>query len=546
MHRTVTVLLLCFCVWAVPAAQARPAASVAQRMLFGKRSLAAMGGEQSPGEAQAFRFASNSRGQAAAIRVYVGPRSRARRLMLGLYSGGQNPTARLAAGSVSRVQPGVWNTVKIKPVPIQKGKSYWLAVLGRGGTLFLRYRTGVTCRSRMSKQHALTSLPARWSTGASRNACALSGYVMGRKSKSGIGGGGSTNGGSSSGAPTGLGNPIGIGTVPLRNEDCFVEPSACGSPDPTASYPSASYVGPENGTTSVPCSSLTPASGTVTLAASGETYSNVDLNGRIIVRAPNVTIDSVCVTYNGDGQVNSGPAVEFEATNGTIENSVIAGANATTQSTEIALGENVNTGYTLTADHDYIYNCGECVHNDGWTVENSYVITNGTPCQDGYSGSTCEGGDDHFEDVYCDTGSDAITHNTLLNPNSQTAVVFCNTNNGVTGEPCANHLSITDNLMAGGGFILYSCGNASSAGGSTLSFTNNHIGRCLRTPLTYQPSTGGWTCSTTNYAGADSYGYWPYGGYFGIDLGTYCPGTPGVTWSGNVWDDDGQTLSCKS
>ena len=35
------------------------------------------------------------------------------------------------------------------------------------------------------------------------------------------------------------------------------------------------------------------------------------------------------------------------------------------------------------------------------------------------------------------------------------------------------------------------------------------------------------------------------GGY-GVDDLTYCPGTAGVTWSGNVWDDNGQAVSCST
>jgi hypothetical protein len=242
--------------------------------------------------------------------------------------------------------------------------------------------------------------------------------------------------------------------------------------------------------------------------------------------------------------VNSGPAIAFDAGGGVIENAVVAGENSTNESVEIALGANVVGGSGPTANHDYVYNCGECVHDNGWTLENSYVITNGRPCDGGYSGATCDGGIDHFEDVYCDGGYETINHDTLLNPNIQTAVVFCNTNNGMSSAPCANHLTITNNLMAGGGFILYSCSNASSVGTSTLTFTGNHVARCLGT-ATYHSGTGGSTCGPADDAGADTHGYWPYGGYFGIDSGTYCPGTAGVTWSQNVWDDNGKTVSCR-
>ena len=198
----------------------------------------------------------------------------------------------------------------------------------------------------------------------------------------------------------------------------------------------------------------------------------------------------------------------------------------------------------LTADHDYFYNCGECVHSDGTTLENSYVITNGTPCQSGYSGSTCEGGDDHFEDIYCDTGSETVNHNTLLNPHGQTAVVFCNTNNGAS-EPCANRLSITNNLMAGGGFVLYSCSGRILAGQFDVDVHwQSH--RSLRGDRDVPAVDWGSTCGSADQQGADGNGYWPYGGYYGVDDLTYCPGTAGVTWSGNVWDENSQAVNCST
>ena len=502
-----------------------------------------------------------STGTASAIRVYVGTRSRATRIMVALYSTKQGrPAQRLTSGSTSQIRQGAWNTVDIAPTRLRRGREYWLAVLGRGGALVVHEGRRGSCGADSGSAHGLGALPSSWNGRSTPKDCSVSGYVIGRASSggptaTGTSGGGtggvlSTNPGGTSlpNPPVTVPNPPGVpilaphnttapsvsgsavqgdtltassgswtgslssyayqwqdcsssgtgcasiggatratyvlagGEVghevrvvvtavngfgstaadsgpsavvtaagPTQSANCFASPAACGFPDPHAGYPSSSYVGPQNGSASVACSSLTPASGTVTLSTTGATYSNVDLTGRIVVTAANVTIDNVCVSFNGGGQVNSGvAAVQFRAAGGTIENSVVAGANATNQSTEVAL----QSGVQLTADHDYFYNCGECVHSDGTTLENSYVITNGTPCQSGYSGSTCEGGDDHFEDIYCDTGSETVNHNTLLNPHGQTAVVFCNTNNGGASEPCANRLSITNNLMAGGGFVL--------------------------------------------------------------------------------------------
>jgi hypothetical protein len=65
-----------------------------------------------------------------------------------------------------------------------------------------------------------------------------------------------------------------------------------------------------------------------------------------------------------------------------------------------------------------------------------------------------------------------------------------------------------------------------------VSITNNRVGRC--TTSASQDPWGGYVCS----GGADSNGYWPRGGHYGIsaDLGN------SATWSGNVWDDNGQAV----
>jgi hypothetical protein len=551
---------------------------VGHRVLFGGRTLASAVGADKAGRAEAFPFTDRSAGTVSSISVFLGSANRATRLIVGLYSGKHGrPGSRLASGSVSVPEArawrpvsvasasarrgttysgsissrraGSWWRVPVAPTAVRRGRTYWVAVLGRGGKLYFRVRRDGPCQGYSSHQHHLISLPRAWSRGRRRSNCPISAYATGAAARTPAGappkGTAPTRPPGNPGAPGVGGNPGGPGGPggSGQTEQCFSAPAACGYPDPRASYPAPSYVGPENGATSVGCSSLRPASGTVTLSTPGQIYSGVNLNGRIFVTAANVTIDNVCVTFNGAGTTGTS-AVEFEATGGTIENSVVAGANSTNQSVQTTLGENVNVGYTLTANHVYLYNCSECVHNDGWTLANSYVITNGTPCASGYSGTTCQGGADHSEDVYCDSGSETIVHDTLLNPSDQTAAVFCNTNNGGASGPCVNRLTVSNSLLAGGGYIIYSCSNASSAGSSSLTFTNNDIARCLRTPITYQPGTGGTTCGTVDQQGVDSHGYWPHGGYFGRDVYTYCPPTPGVTWSGNFWDDNGASISC--
>ena len=238
-----------------------------------------------------------------------------------------------------------------------------------------------------------------------------------------------------------------------------------------------------------------------------------------------------------------GLAVEFEASGGTIENSDVAGANATSKSMEIALGENVAKGYTLTASHDYLHNCGECVHNDGWTLTDSYVVANGDPCSSGYQAGECEGSPDHREAIYCDSGSFTARHDTLLDPVDETAALFCNVNNG-SGGPCANVVTITQSLLAGGSWVITPCAHGTGVGSSRMTVVGNDVARC-GTRSTYQPATGGSTCGVADRPSSNARGYWPRGGYFGAVNDAFCPPAAGQAWAANHWDDTGATVGCQ-
>lgn len=329
--------------------------------------------------------------------------------------------------------------------------------------------------------------------------------------------------------------------VKVQRLHCFRAPRACGYPDSRARYPAAAYVGPHNARTTLPCSALRH-SGSITITTPGQMIRNLYVTGRIDVQAPDVTIDNVCIRYNGAGNIGSPPAVEFEATGGKIENSDIAGANATSESMEIALGENVARGYTLTASHDFLHNCGECVHNDGWTLTDSYVVANGDPCSSGYQAGRCQGGADHREAVYCDSGSFTARHDTLLDPVDETAALFCNVNNG-SGGPCANRITLTQSLLAGGSWVIIPCAHGTGVGTSRMTVVGNDVARCGIRSI-YQPATGGSTCGTADRPATNRRGYWPQGGYFGAVDAAYCPPTVGQKWAHNFWDDTGGPIAC--
>lgn len=303
-------------------------------------------------------------------------------------------------------------------------------------------------------------------------------------------------------------------TTPLPSGNhCFSSPQACGYPDRSTTNVGALAA----------CSSLI-SSGPVTASSPGQTIKGLNIVGGVTVTASNVTLADDCITTNGGGRSASRVvAIANGATATRIEHSTISGANATSESVQEALNNNYSQPGAV-ADHDYIYNCGECVHGP-WKLTNSYVLSNAT-----ISG-------EHYEDIYCSDATFVAEHDVLVDPHEQTANLFCDTKGG-GGGPADNHITLTNSLLAGGGFSLYADGNSSSVGSSTMTVTGNRFTRCLSTPV-YNQGSGGTSCAN----GPDGNGYFPKGGYFGIDAYTYCSGANQV-WTNNVWDDNGATVGC--
>jgi hypothetical protein len=264
----------------------------------------------------------------------------------------------------------------------------------------------------------------------------------------------------------------------------------------------------------------------VTARTPGQRVANLDIRGTLTVAAPGVRISHVCVTDDGGAHLaSSAVRLERGATDTTISDSTIRGADGSAHSVEIALNNDYGNAGAV-ATRVALYNCGECVHQT-WALTHSYVDANGM-----------KGTSDHYEAwYYSDTSVQAIG-DTLLNPQEQTAVLFGDTHVGA-GGPCDNHLTVTGSLIAGGGAMFYPCGNASGVGTSTMTVTGNHFARCLTRPK-YEPASGGNACA----AGPDVHGFFPKGGFF--FPAAYVFSGPGQVWQGNVWDDNGRTVSPRS
>ncbi|MGI8715734.1 MAG: hypothetical protein ACR2NR_21645, partial [Solirubrobacteraceae bacterium] len=148
-------------------------------MLFGQPTIERKLGQSPVGTAKAFRFLDRSTGKVSTIAVYVDARNRATRMIAGVYSDhGGAPGTRLTWGSRASLKAGAWNRIAVRPVSLAK-KSYWLAVLGKRGTLRFRDRSGRSCTSQSSRDRKLRALPLAWERGRQMRGCQLSAYAGG-------------------------------------------------------------------------------------------------------------------------------------------------------------------------------------------------------------------------------------------------------------------------------------------------------------------------------------------------------------------------------
>lgn len=362
------------------------------------------------------------------------------------------------------------------------------------------------------------------------------------------------------------------GVVPSGDENCFSSPSACG-------FPSATTVGQQN------CASLTtfvsgdlPSGWTMsggeinTNGNGGTSGSPVTLSGYniagnfIYVGSANyVTLNDDCVTFNGStyggGQGGSEIIWQNGGTHLVVTNSTVGASSCSASVSSVCdstWAENGITGGTnSTISGDVVYGVVEDLGvGSNSTVSGNYAVSNG------------DDPSPHSETMYESCAQNvSVTGNTLLDPFNQQAA-FYGDSSGCGA--CTNTFTIENNLLAGGARTVTECGNETSAGTSSMTFTGNDFARC-----TTQATGGGFTTapsgapySSTIYCGNtlpsetseslvtaigtsdDGHGFWPNGGGYAIDFEVNCQSSgtyaqSNVTWSGNTWDDNGANVACQ-
>ena len=95
--------------------------------------------------------------------VYVATGNSAGTMVVGIYSDANgHPGTLLTKGTKTGLTAGAWNTVTVPAASISSAKTYWVGLLGTGGTLRFRGGSAAGCRSEGSRSSTLSTLPSTW------------------------------------------------------------------------------------------------------------------------------------------------------------------------------------------------------------------------------------------------------------------------------------------------------------------------------------------------------------------------------------------------
>src|SRR5262249_22161326 len=128
-----------------------------------------------------------------------------------------------------------------------------------------------------------------------------------------------------------------------------------------------------------------------------------------------------------------------------------------------------------------VENVGTDLHQ-AFGVEGSYLINNGMKRK-------IENFEEHSENWWIDNATISVDHSTLLNPAKQTANIFAEAGNNA----CSVHETVTNSLLAGGGWTFYFCIHNSGNNGSSIAVKSNRIARriCLGSVISNYQNRGG-------------------------------------------------------
>lgn len=220
-----------------------------------------------------------------------------------------------------------------------------------------------------------------------------------------------------------------------------------------AGWPDATNTGVPDGVQLLP-------SGDVVVTKPGTVISGLNITGTVYIAADNVTLQNCKITSN------SFSVVQIKA----------GSSGVIVQDCEInGVGTNNEGSSGITG-------AGTFLRNNIYNVENGLNIGpgTGTVIEGNYIHDLKASGSPHYDGIQIDGGqTDTIVrHNTVINDHTQTAALMIDNYFG----PVKNIL-VTDNLLVGGGYTIYSDGQFSGGAMTGIQITNNHVGGGYWGPL---------------------------------------------------------------
>ncbi|WDR02921.1 right-handed parallel beta-helix repeat-containing protein [Devosia algicola] len=213
-----------------------------------------------------------------------------------------------------------------------------------------------------------------------------------------------------------------------------------------AGWPDSTNTGVPDGVTLLP-------SGSIIVTKPGTVISGLDIKGTVYIDADNVTIENCKITSS------SYSVVQIK----TGSNGVVV------QDCEInGVGSNNDGSHGING-------VGTFLRNDIYNVENGINVGagSGTVIEGNYIHDLKATGSPHYDGIQIDGGQSdiLIQNNTVINDHGQTAAVMIDNYFG-----SVSNVVVTNNLLVGGGYTIYSDGQFGGGKLSGIEITNNHIG----------------------------------------------------------------------
>ena len=213
-----------------------------------------------------------------------------------------------------------------------------------------------------------------------------------------------------------------------------------------ASWPDSTNTGVPDGVTLLP-------SGSIVVTKPGTVISGLNITGTVYIDADNVTLQNCKITAAAFAVVQ----IKASATGVVVQDCEIDG---------VGKNNDVSSG---------ISGSGTFLRNNIYNVENGIALasTKGNVIEGNYIHDLKASGSPHYDGIQIDGGqTDTIVrHNTVINDHTQTAAVMIDNYFG----PIKNIL-VTDNLLVGGGYTIYSDGQFNGGSMTGIQITNNHVG----------------------------------------------------------------------